>query len=143
MAAAMSRATFSMKLKSTEPSGCGGVGTAMKITSDFWTPSAVLVVNSSRPAATFFFTRFFQAGFVNRNAAGLKQLDLRRVVIHANDLMADLGETGAGDQTDVARADNRQFHVLLPRLGRDHRGCRRGRRGRNDRSGRGRGHFVP
>ena len=56
MAAAMSRATFSMKLKSTEPSGCGGVGTAMKITSDFWTPSAVLSVNASRPAATFFFT---------------------------------------------------------------------------------------
>ena len=54
MAAAMSRATFSMKLKSTEPSGCGGVGTAMKITPDFRTPSAVLFVNSRRPAAIFF-----------------------------------------------------------------------------------------
>ena len=56
MAAAISRATFSMKLESTEPSGNGGVGTAMKITSDFLTPSAMLVVNQSRPAAVFFFT---------------------------------------------------------------------------------------
>ena len=62
MAAAMSRATFSMKLKSTEPSGSGGVGTAMKITSDFCTPSAVLVVNGSRPAATFFFTSSSRPG---------------------------------------------------------------------------------
>ena len=58
----MSRATFSMKLMSTEPSGKGGVGTAMKITSDFSTPSAVLVVKLSRPAATFFFTNSSKPG---------------------------------------------------------------------------------
>ena len=116
MAAAMSRATFSMKLKSTEPSGCGGVGTAMKITSDFWTPSAVLVVKVSRPAATFLLHEFLQARFVNRDAAGLKQFDLGRVVVHADDVMADLGETGTGDQADVAGADDRQLHGLVLRL---------------------------
>ena len=45
-----------MKLKSTAPSGNGGVGTAMKIMSDLSTPSFVLVVNVSRPSATFLFT---------------------------------------------------------------------------------------
>ena len=33
-----------MKLKSTEPSASGGVGTAMNTTSDFSTPSRVLAV---------------------------------------------------------------------------------------------------
>ena len=56
IALAMSRATRSMKLRSTEPSSSGGVGTAMKMTSDFSTPSAVLAVKLSRPAATFFLT---------------------------------------------------------------------------------------
>ena len=51
-----------MKLKSTDPSGCGGVGTAMKITSEFSTPSAVDGVNESRPAVTFFFTNSSRPG---------------------------------------------------------------------------------
>ena len=34
----------------------GSMGTAMKITSDLSTPSAVLVVKLRRPAAAFFFT---------------------------------------------------------------------------------------
>ena len=51
-----------MKLMSTEPSGKGGVGTAMKITSDFSTPSAVLVVKLRRPAAAFFFTSSSRPG---------------------------------------------------------------------------------
>ena len=36
-----------------EPSGCGGVGTAIKITSHFSTPSWVELVKKSRSAATF------------------------------------------------------------------------------------------
>ena len=38
------------------PSDWGGVGTAMKITSEFSTPSAVVWVKLNRPAATFFRT---------------------------------------------------------------------------------------
>ncbi len=51
-----------MKLKSTAPSVNGGVGTAIKITSDFSTPSAVLVVKLSRRAATFFLTNSSKPG---------------------------------------------------------------------------------
>ena len=47
---------------STDPSGRGGVGTAMKITSDFCTPSAVLAVKLRRPDATFFFTNSSSPG---------------------------------------------------------------------------------
>ena len=47
---------------STDPSGSGGVGTAMKITSDFSTPSAVLLVKLSRPAPVFSFTRSSRPG---------------------------------------------------------------------------------
>ena len=58
----MSRATPSMKLKSTDPSDNGGVGTAMKITSDLSTPSFVLVVKLSRFSSTFFFTNSASPG---------------------------------------------------------------------------------
>ncbi len=51
-----------MKLRSTEPSGSGGVGTAMKITSDFSTPSRVELVKLSRPSLTFFFTNSSSPG---------------------------------------------------------------------------------
>ncbi len=47
---------------STEPSGSGGVGTAMKMTSDFSTPSAVLVVKLRRPAAAFSLTKSSKPG---------------------------------------------------------------------------------
>ena len=58
----MSRATPSIKLKSTDPSGNGGVGTAMKMMSDASTPSVVLVVNLSRPSAAFFSTSSLSPG---------------------------------------------------------------------------------
>ena len=56
MEAAISRETASIKLRSTEPSVCGGVGTAIKTTSDPSTPSGVLAVKRRRPEAVFFFT---------------------------------------------------------------------------------------
>ena len=62
MAPAISRATFSMKLRSTEPSGCGGVGTAMKITSEFSTPSAVLLVKLKPAGGDVFFHQLIEAG---------------------------------------------------------------------------------
>ena len=40
----------------------GGVGTAMKTTSDFSTPSAVLVVKLKRPEAVFFLTNSSRPG---------------------------------------------------------------------------------
>ena len=63
------------------------------------------------PGGDIFLYEIFESGFVNRDAAGLEQFDFRRVVVHANDMVADLGKTGSRDQTDVARSDNRQLHV--------------------------------
>ena len=60
---------------STDPSGCGGVGTAMKMTSDFSTPFVVLLVKLKRPAATFF-DEGFETGLVDGDAATLEQLNL-------------------------------------------------------------------
>ena len=54
MWAAISRATPSTKLRSTLPSGWGGVGTAMKITFEAATASPMEAVKESRPALTFF-----------------------------------------------------------------------------------------
>ena len=46
----------------------------------------------------------------------LEQLDLLQVVVNADDLMADLGEASACDQTDVSRADNADLdHSLISR----------------------------
>ena len=94
----------------------------MKITSDFWTPSAVLVVNESRPAADVFLHQFFESRLVNGDAAGLEQFDLGRVIVHADDVMADFGETSAGDQADVARADDGELHGSVVWLERSRRG---------------------
>lgn len=50
--------------------------------------------------------QFGEARLVNGQAAGLKEFDLLRVAIDADDVMADLGETGTGDETHVASADD-------------------------------------
>ena len=43
----------------------------------------------------------FQAGFVNRHLALLERFDFAGVVIDADDIMTDVGETGARDEADV------------------------------------------
>jgi len=60
---------------------------------------------------------FGETGFVDRHAAVIEQVDLGGVDVHAHDLVADLGQTGAGHQADVAASKNRDFHVLLLVLG--------------------------
>jgi len=47
------------------------------------------------------------------NAPGLEDFHLGGVVIDANDLMADLGETGPGDQPNISRSNNCQFHKAV------------------------------
>ena len=53
---------------------------------------------------------FFQAGFINRNAAGLQRFDLGCVIVDANDVVADVGKACAGDKTDVTGADDGNIH---------------------------------
>ena len=71
----------------------------------------MLVVNESRPAADVFLHEFFESRLVNGDAAGLEQFDLGRVIVHAGDVVADLGETSARDQTNVAGADDGKLHT--------------------------------
>ena len=49
---------------------------------------------------------FLQTRLVDGDVAGLKGLDLLLVVVHADDVMADIGETRPADQPHVAAADN-------------------------------------
>ena len=49
---------------------------------------------------------FFQSRFVDRYLAGFELFHFFGVVIDANDMMADVSETGACHQADVSGADN-------------------------------------
>ena len=63
------------------------------------------------PGGDIFLDKFFEAGFVNRNAAGLEHFDFGRIVVHADDVMADFGKAGSRDQPDVAGADDGELHL--------------------------------
>jgi len=52
-----------------------------------------------------------EAGFVDRDFAALEHFDLARVHVHAQHVVAHLGETGTSDQPDVAGTENRDFHA--------------------------------
>ena len=53
---------------------------------------------------------FLEAGFVDGNLARLERLDFSRIVIDADDVVADVGKTGAGDETDITGADDGDIH---------------------------------
>ena len=43
--------------------------------------------------------------------------DLGRVLVDADDLMAEFRQAGAGNQADIARADHRDAHENFPKSG--------------------------
>ena len=47
----------------------------------------------------------------DRDLAGLEPLDLGRIDVDADHVVADFGEAGAGDQADVAGAEYRDAHM--------------------------------
>ncbi len=55
-----------------------------------------------------------EPGLEDRDLAALQGRDLVGVLIDAYDRMAEVGEAGAGDQPDIARADHRKSHKLIP-----------------------------
>jgi hypothetical protein len=61
---------------------------------------------------------FFETGLVNWHATRLKGFDLCFIVVDADDVVADVGKTGPGDKTNVARTDDRNIHdeEMLPAL---------------------------
>ncbi len=54
-----------------------------------------------------------EARLEDRHLAGLEALDLGGVLVDAGDLVAEVGEAGAGDQADIARTDHRNAHGAL------------------------------
>ena len=54
-----------------------------------------------------------QARLVDRNLAAVERVDLRLVDIDAGDVVAAVGEAGAGDQADVAGANDCNFHDAI------------------------------
>ena len=51
-----------------------------------------------------------QPGLEDRDAAGLQGLDLARILVDADHLMAELRQAGAGNQPNIARADHGDTH---------------------------------
>src|SRR5437868_11638091 len=55
---------------------------------------------------------FFQSRLVNWNFARAQSFDFSDVIIDASDVVAHLGKTGAGDEADVSRTDDRNIHKV-------------------------------
>ena len=54
-----------------------------------------------------------QAWLVDRHHAIVEAVDLRLVLVDAHDLVPEIGEARAGDESDVTGADHRDAHALL------------------------------
>lgn len=67
-----------------------------------------------RPCGDIAFDHRREAGFVDGDIALLQPVDLARIDIHADHVMADIGEAGPGDKADIAGAEDGQTHGLLP-----------------------------
>ena len=52
-----------------------------------------------------------QPGLVDRDAAAFEHGDLRGIDVEAHDVVAHLGQAGAGNQADVAGADHGDLHA--------------------------------
>ena len=63
------------------------------------------------PRSHVLFDELFEAGFVDGDPPFSEEIHFGGVVIHADDVVSDLGEASARNQTDVTRSDNSQLHV--------------------------------
>ena len=112
MVLAMPRATALTLVISASPSLPGGVLTAIKMKSDAWTALPRSVVKG-KALAHVSVDHFFQARLENRHHALLQTLDFFAVHVHANDLVAQVRETGPGHQTHITRTYHRDTHKYL------------------------------
>jgi len=62
---------------------------------------------------------FLQARLVDRHAAVVQHVDLRLVDVETEHVVADVGETGARDQTYVTAADDSEIHDVSDLLTND------------------------
>ena len=53
-----------------------------------------------------------EPGLENRNLASQQRVDLAGILVHAGDLVAEIGKAGAGHQPHIARANHGDAHNL-------------------------------
>jgi len=53
---------------------------------------------------------FLKSGFVDGHLARLERFYFSRIVVHADDVMAHVGEARSGDEADIAGADDGNVH---------------------------------
>ena len=90
----------------------------MKMICELLTARPSWVVKASRPSSAFLLDELGQPGLVDRDLALAQHPDLGLVLVHAHDVVAGLGQTGAHDQPDVPGTDHRNLHRLRPLLSR-------------------------
>ncbi len=75
------------------------------------TPFAASVVNSRRPAAALRLISASSPGSWIGTSPAFRPLDLLGVDVDADDVVAGLGEAGAGDEAHVAGAEDGYAHL--------------------------------
>ena len=73
------------------------------------------VVKSSRPALHVGSHQRIEPGLEDRDFAAPQGCDLAGVLVHAGDLVAEIGKAGAGNQPHIARADHGDAHQITRR----------------------------
>ncbi len=101
------RATASTWRRSAEPSSSGGVPTAIIWNRPCATAALASVVKVSRPLLAIARDQLIEARLVDRHLARIQPRDLGRVDVDADDLVAGIRQAGAGDEADIARAEDR------------------------------------
>ncbi len=86
-----------------------GVPTAMNVISVFATACARSVVGT-QPLADMLLEELVEASFVDWRVRGVDHLYLAGIDVHADDRVPVGGKAGAGDQANVAGADNGHAH---------------------------------
>ena len=110
LSAAVAALTYVRSARNS-PCTCG-VPTQMKWTS-LPAASAMSVLKLSRPVAPASVEQLRQAGLVERRATLAQRLDLLRVDVDADDVVAQLGHARGVDGTEVAAADDADPHGVL------------------------------
>jgi len=59
------------------------------------------------------FDQGIKAGFIDRDLAASQAFDLGIILVHTDDVVAELREAGAADQADIARTNNCNLHKNL------------------------------
>ena len=53
-----------------------------------------------------------EPGLENRDFAAAQGFDLSGILVHAGDLVAEIGKAGAGNQSHIARANHGDTHII-------------------------------